>query len=164
MRIAIEELLISPGHDFYGRHGKGRLQHGIEECSELELVAGKGIVGDRFYDYKEDYKGQVTFFEAETWEAVKAEFDLPELTASAFRRNVVVRGVALSELIGKRFTIGELAFEGTQEAAPCYWMDEACAPGAEEFLKGRGGLRCRIVAGGQLSKGEYGLRVLSEVG
>ena len=69
----------------------------------------------------------------------------------------------LEELIGKRFSLGDLEFEGTQEAAPCYWMDEACAPGVEEFLKGRGGLRCRILKGGSLVKKQYELRSLGEV-
>lgn len=163
MTATIEDLLISPGHDFKGRHGLGRLEHEIIACSALELVAGKGVVGDRFYQYEEDYKGQITFFEAETWEAVKRQFDLPKLPVSAFRRNVVVRGIALSQLIGCRFALGDLAFEGTEEAAPCYWMDQACAPGVEEFLRGRGGLRCRILRDGELTKGEYPLRILEEV-
>lgn len=163
MTVELEHLFVSPGHDFYGRHGLGRLEHAITDCESLELVAGKGIVGDRFYEYKENYKGQVTFFEAATWEAVKEEFALPELSPSAFRRNIVVRGMDLEELIGKRFSLGDLEFEGTQEAAPCYWMDEACAPGVEEFLKGRGGLRCRILKGGSLVKKQYELRSLGEV-
>ena len=116
-------------------------------------MAGKGIVGDRFYDYKEDYKGQITFFDYAVYKAVKAEFGLPNLDVSAFRRNAVVSEMDLNSLIGETFKIGELEFEGTQEAKPCYWMDEACAPGVEEFLKGRGGLRCRILKGGKLAKG-----------
>ena len=163
MTVELEHLFVSPGHDFYGRHGLGRLEHAITDCESLELVAGKGIVGDRFYEYKENYKGQVTFFEAATWEGVKEEFALPELSPSAFRRNIVVRGMDLEELIGKRYSLGDLEFEGTQEAAPCYWMDEACAPGVEEFLKGQGGLRCRILKGGSLVKKQYELRSLGEV-
>ena len=84
---------------------------------------------------------------------MKAEFGLPNLDVSAFRRNAVVSEMDLNSLIGETFKIGELEFEGTQEAKPCYWMDEACAPGVEEFLKGRGGLRCRILKGGKLAKG-----------
>ena len=50
----------------------------------------------------------------------------------------------MNQLIGKRFTIGEVEFEGSEEAKPCYWMNRACAPGVEEFLRGKGGLRARI--------------------
>jgi hypothetical protein len=32
-------------------------------------------------------------------------------------------------------------------------MNEACAEGVEEFLKGRGGLRARIAVGGELRRG-----------
>ena len=153
----ITTIYRSPGHDFIGRHGKGREDHGIEQCDEVKLVARKGIVGDRFFDWKEDYKGQITFFEEEVWEAVKSEFGLPDLAASAFRRNAMTRGLALNDLIGKEFAIGELVFEGVEEAKPCYWMDEACAPGVEDFLKGKGGLRCRIRAGGALKTGRHTL-------
>lgn len=162
LQMEVLSLLISPGHDFYGRHEKGRLDHGIEDRDTVSLVAGKGIEGDRFFNYKENYKGQVTFFEAEVWERVMAEFELPDLEVGAFRRNVVTRGLDLTSLIGKRFSLGSLEFEGTEEAKPCYWMDEACAPGVEEFLRGQGGLRARILSGGELAKGTYEFATLGE--
>ncbi|MGJ8695491.1 MAG: MOSC domain-containing protein [Verrucomicrobiaceae bacterium] len=156
--ITIHHLFISAGHDFFGRHGQGRERHEIVDRDEVELVAGRGITGDRFFDYKEDYKGQITFFDYAVYEAVKREFDLPALDPGAFRRNAVVSGLDLNSLIGTTFSIGDLEFEGTQEAKPCYWMDEACAPGVEEFLKGRGGLRCRILKGGMLRKASVPFR------
>jgi MOSC domain-containing protein YiiM len=44
-------------------------------------------------------------------------------------------------------------FEGVEECRPCYWMDQALAPGAEEFLKGCGGLRVRVLTDGILNSG-----------
>ena len=85
---------------------------------------------------------------------------LPDLAASAFRRNTLVAGVDLNELIGKRFSIGEVEFEGSEEAKPCYWMDKVCAPGVEEFLRGKGGLRARIRQSGLLQKGDAVLQVV----
>jgi hypothetical protein len=41
-------------------------------------------------------------------------------------------------------------FLGMEESRPCYWMDGAFAPGAHEFLKGRGGLRAKILCHGML--------------
>ncbi len=152
-------LYLSSGHDFFGQHGKGRKNYEIRDVDSFDLVAGKGIVGDRFFDYKEDYKGQITFFEAAVWEAVKEEFSLPELPASHFRRNVVVEGLDLNALIGREFSLGGIRFSGSEEAKPCYWMDEACAPGVEDFLKGRGGLRCRILNDGVLKKGAHSLEI-----
>ena len=153
VKASIVHLFISPGHDFRGRHKQGRLEHGISDCDEIECVAGSGIRGDRYFDFKEDFKGQITFFSHDVFEEVKKRFGLPSLEASAFRRNVVIAGVDLNEFIGKRFRIGDVEFEGAEEAAPCYWMDEACAPGVEEFLRGNGGLRCRIRESGLLRKG-----------
>ena len=158
--VEVTHLLVSPGHDFFGRHGNGREDHGIEEREELELVAGSGIVDDRFFDYKPDYKGQITFFDHATYEEVREKFKIPDLKPSAFRRNVVIKGVDLPDLIGRHFTIGRLEFTGSEESKPCYWMDEACAPGTEEFLKGNGGLRCRILKGGNLTKGLQNLTIL----
>ena len=62
----------------------------------------------------------------------------------------LTRDVDLNELIGQDFEIQGVAFHGTEECRPCYWMDRAIAPGAEEFLKGRGGLRARILNDGQI--------------
>ena len=160
MKIEILNLFVSPGHDFKGRHGMEALDHGMVDEDEIECVAGSGIRGDRYFDFKEDFKGQVTFFDAAVYEAVKEKFELPELHPKAFRRNVLTSGVDLNELIGKRFQIGDVVFEGSEEAAPCYWMNDACAPGVEEFLRGKGGLRARIREGGLLGKGEA---VLSQI-
>ena len=38
------------------------------ELQRTECVAGHGIRGDRFYDYRENYKGQITFFSAEVFD------------------------------------------------------------------------------------------------
>ena len=62
----------------------------------------------------------------------------------------MTRGVDLNKLIGQDFEIQGVHFHGTQECRPCYWMDRAVGPGAEEFLKGRGGLRARILTDGTL--------------
>jgi MOSC domain-containing protein YiiM len=63
---------------------------------------------------------------------------------------VITRGVELNEFIDKEFEIQGVRFYGMQECAPCYWMDRAFAPGAEDFLKGRGGLRAKILSDGHL--------------
>ena len=69
----------------------------------MECVAGKGLRGDRFFDYKEDYKGQITFFELEVYERLCEQFGESGLHAGVFRRNVITRGIDLNSLIGKEF-------------------------------------------------------------
>ena len=149
------EIWISTGNDFRGRHEKGRLDHGIRSVTEIECVAGLGLRGDRYFGYKPDFKGQVTFFDAEAVQAVRDHFSLPDLSSSIFRRNLIVRGADLGAWVGNRFRFQGIDFEATEECKPCYWMDEAVAPGAEEFLKAnfRGGLRARILSDGLLRVG-----------
>lgn len=162
MEVVLKHLFISPGHSYYGRHGKGAMDFPIKEVDRIGCVAGRGIKGDRFFDYKPDYKGQITLFDWEVYERVRDEVVKGELHPRAFRRNVVVQGVDLNDLINKRFRLGDLELTGSCECSPCYWMDQACAEGAHEFLKGRGGLRARIVRGGELILGGCELTVIGE--
>tara|TARA_Y100000588_G_scaffold181199_1_gene194988 strand:- start:1681 stop:2181 length:501 start_codon:yes stop_codon:yes gene_type:complete len=158
--INIEAIYISPGHDFYGRYGMDRNNHGIQLLETVHCVAGSGLEGDRFFDYKEDFKGQATFFSAEVADALRGHFEDVFFENSAFRRNLITRGVDLNALIGRRFKVGDVEFEGTEESAPCEWMDEAVGPGAREFLEGNGGLRVRIMTSGTLCIGLINLDIL----
>jgi molybdopterin synthase catalytic subunit/MOSC domain-containing protein YiiM len=148
----IEKIYISEGHDFRGRHGLGRKDHGRRTVETVECVTGMGLKGDRYFGMKEDYKGQITFFDAQVVEEIRDRFRIPELDAGIFRRNVIVDGVDLSQWIGRKFRFQGVEFEGSEECKPCYWMDEAVAQGTEEFLKlnCRGGLRARILSHGFL--------------
>lgn len=150
---AIRRIFISPGHNFFGRFGQPPGGHATVELRAVRVRAGRGLEGDRFYGYRPDYNGQVTFFAWETFAAAQREFAVPALRADAFRRNVIVEGIHLPELIGARFTLGGIEFEGMGEAKPCHWMNSAVAPGAEEWLRGRGGLRAKILTDGELRCG-----------
>lgn len=124
----------------------------MEQVPMLECVAGRGVRCDRFFDHRPDFKGQITFFAAEVHEVVCATFGIrPD--PSVYRRNVLTRGVDLGEWIGRRFEVQGIGFEGIEECRPCYWMDQVVAAGAEEFLRGRGGLRARILTDGPLVQG-----------
>jgi molybdopterin synthase catalytic subunit len=148
----LEAIYLSPGHDFRGHHGKPRGNHPVIEVAEVECVAGLGLRGDRYFGFKADFKGQVTFFSAEVVDAVRERFALPELPAEVFRRNLIVRGVELGQWVGRRFRFQGIDFEGSEECSPCYWMDQAAAEGVEDFLREscRGGLRARILSDGVL--------------
>ena len=148
--MEISHLYISPGHNFFGHHGRAADDHPILEVSQIECAAGHGIRGDRFFDYKNAYKGQITFFAEEIYQALCDALGLAEKSPSATRRNVITRGIDLNDLIGTKFEVQGVQFEGTEECRPCYWMDQAFALGAHEFLKGRGGLRARILSDGAL--------------
>lgn len=120
------------------------------KVSEVECVAGSGLVGDRFFDFKQNYKGQATFFSSEVFEEICQQLGAAGKSPSVTRRNVITAGVDLNSLIGKKFILQGVEFEGVCECSPCHWMDHAIAPGAEAALQGRGGLRARILTGGKL--------------
>ena len=148
--MSIRHLYISSGHNFFGHHGQEAGTSPNIEVPEIECIAGRGIRGDRFLDYSDDYKGQVTFFSLEVFNDVCRQLGIEGLSPSVVRRNIIVEGVDLNHLIGKGFRLKGLQFEGVCECKPCYWMDRAIAPGAEDLLRGRGGLRARILSGGIL--------------
>ena len=122
----------------------------LQEVNEIECVAGRGVRGDRFFDYREDYKGQITFFSREVFDDVCHTLKILGRSPGVTRRNVITYGVELNGLIGSTFSIQGITFEGVAECKPCYWMDMAIAPGAEMMLQGRGGLRARILTSGFL--------------
>lgn len=150
--MQILHLYLSPGHNFFGHHGKPPGTHAIREVTELECVAGQGIRGDRFFGREDNYKGQITFFEHETFEDLCRVLQVADRSPSVFRRNVITRGVRLGEWVGKEFELQGIRFAGTEECRPCHWMNLAFGPGAEEALRGRGGLRARILSHGLLRR------------
>lgn len=148
--IRIKHLYVSRGHNFFGHHEKPPGEHPVIERSEVTCVAGSGIEGDRFFDFKPDYKGQITFFAWEVYAELAERFGVYETPPSAFRRNVITEGVDLNQLVGREFLIQGVRFLGMAECTPCYWMDRAFHPGTEVALKGRGGLRAKILTSGVL--------------
>ncbi len=150
--IHVHQLCISPGHNFFGHHGQPAGEHPVQEVDEVNCLAGRGLQGDRFLDFKPDYKGQITFFSREVLEALRQELRLPGAGAGAMRRNALVSGVDLNDLIGREFEIQGLRFAGVEQCKPCHWMDSALGPGAEAWLQGRGGLRARILTDGLLKR------------
>ncbi len=158
--MIIDQIFTSPGHNYSGHYGQPPDDFPFVESSTIECVAGHGIRGDRFFDYAEDYKGQITFFSREVFDLLSQSFSLTTKSPGVLRRNVIVSGVDLMELIGADFELQGVQFRGTAHCAPCHWMDSAFAPGTEKFLAGRGGLRARILTDGRLSVGDAQLRVL----
>jgi MOSC domain-containing protein YiiM len=160
---AIRHIFVSPGHNYFGKYGQPAGTHPVKDNDVAKCRAGWGIEGDRFYGYRPEYKGQITFFAWETYTEAKEKFRVPALLPSAFRRNVIVEGIDLNSLIGRRFTLGGIEFEGTGEARPCHWMNSAVAPGAEDWLMGRGGLRTKVLTTGELAVGSAALWLCQEV-
>lgn len=152
--MVIRRIFISAGHNYFGHHGRAPDNFPLVEVEQIECVAGHGIRGDRFYDYRDNYKGQITFFSLDVFEKLAAHFDLTNKSPGSVRRNVIVSRIDLNDLIGEEFSIQGVRLRGTAHCKPCYWMNQAIAPGAEEFLQGNGGLRAQILTDGIISVGD----------
>ena len=150
--IRIEQLYISPDHNFVGHHGGPPGGNPIVAVAEVECVAGRGLRGDRYFERATNHKGQITFFSLDVFDAFRAEMNLPAAQPQATRRNAFVRGADLNAFINAEFEIQGVRFFGMEESKPCDWMNLALGPGAREWLQGRGGLRARILTDGVLRR------------
>ena len=121
----IEGIYLAAGHSYFGRHGKDAAAFPMVAASEAECIAGKGLFGDRFFEHKSAYKGQVTFFALEVYQRLEETLPRSHGSPEIFRRNIITSGIDLNRLIGKRFRLQGLLFEGMEECRPCYWMNRA---------------------------------------
>lgn len=148
--VRVVSIYVSGGHNFFGHQDRPAGTHPASAVTSVECVAGRGLRGDRFFDYKRDYPGQVTFFTEEVHERLLAELRVSPRSHAVYRRNVVLKNADLTAWEGREFSIQGVRFMGIGEAKPCHWMNEAVGPGAEAWLRGRGGLRAKILTDGVL--------------
>jgi hypothetical protein len=71
--VEVLHLLVSPGHNYFGRPKDGPGSHPSYDLDEVRLAAGKGIVGDRFFGQAAHLDAAVTLFAVEALEAIAAE-------------------------------------------------------------------------------------------
>jgi MOSC domain-containing protein YiiM len=155
--VEILHLLVSPAHAYFGRARDGAADVPTSDSGRVEVVTGKGIVGDRFFGKAAHMDAAVTLFAVESLEAIARDLDAEQFDPLLPRRNVVLRGAELVPLIGQDFVLesagGSVGFHGGRPAHPCVWMDRVLAPGAHKAMRGRGGLRCRPLTTGTLERG-----------
>jgi MOSC domain-containing protein YiiM len=121
----------------------------------VRAVAGQGLEGDRYFFADGAGPGEaLTLIEAEAIEDVG-------LTAAQSRRQVVVRGTGLNDLVGKRFRVGEAECLGVELCEPCLHLQSLTRPGIIKDLIHRGGLRADILSGGTISVGDKVIEELS---
>lgn len=156
--VEVLHLLVSPEHAYFGRPREGAADVETHDLDAVEVVAGKGIRGDRFFGKAAHMDAAITFLAVEAWEAVAHDLGLAAVPDPLLaRRNVVVRGVELDPLRGHDFDLvtaaGSVTVHGGRPAAPCAWMDRMVADGAHAALRGRGGLRCTPLTDGRIARG-----------
>lgn len=124
----------------------------MREVDMVEAIAGKGLRGDRYASASG--KRGVTLIQAEHLPVIAALSGHAAVPPALLRRNVVVSGIPLVALMGRRFRIGDVVLEGTDSCDPCSRMEDALGAGGYNAMRGMGGLCARIVAGGTLHVGD----------
>lgn len=123
--------------------------------ASVEALANQGLRGDRYAESKNrrgpDY--QVTLIELEHIEGFVAATSLA-MAPGMPRRNIVTTGVRLNVLVGQRFRVGTAVFEGIELCEPCGVLAKVTHREALQYFVGKGGLRARIVSGGEIRVGD----------
>ncbi|MFS0705797.1 MOSC domain-containing protein [Cellulomonas sp. 179-A 9B4 NHS] len=155
--VEILHLLVSPEHAYFGRPRDGAADVPSTDAERAEVVAGKGIVGDRFFGRAAHMDAAVTLFAVEALDAIAAELGAGPFDPLLTRRNVVLRGAELAPLLGEEVVLesggSSVRLRVGRPANPCAWMDRVLAPGAHAAMRGRGGVRCMPLSDGVLHRG-----------
>ena len=126
----------------------------IKEVNSIEVLANKGIVGDRHFNDFNDPYNQLSLTESENIDEYNIKFglDIPYIN---FRRNIITKGIQLNDLIGKKLQIGNVELEGVELCRPCRHLTEMLNQKniLKEFMR-KGGLRCQILSSSKISIGD----------
>jgi MOSC domain-containing protein YiiM len=131
----------------------------MQPVEKVKPLAGKGLVGDRYFNETGTYskKGgphrEVTLIEIEAIEGLEREYGV-KLEPRNSRRNIVTRGVPLNHLVGQEFQVGEVRLRGIRLCEPCGHLAELSRAKVLPGLVHRGGLRAQILTDGIIHAGD----------
>ena len=126
----------------------------IKEVQTINLLAGKGIVGDRhFHEYNAPHN-QLTLIESENIDYYNKNFNL-SIPYLSFRRNIVTKGISLNNLIGKKILVGKVELNIIDLCRPCKHLKEKLLYDniIKEFLR-KGGIRCEVLNSEDIKLGD----------
>ena len=125
----------------------------MRKVNSVEIIKGKGLIGDRYFREGNEEKYQITLIEIENinhYNQISGTNILP----IDFRRNIITEGIKLNELVGSEFLIGEVKVKAHDLCRPCKSLQESLKQKnlVKELLK-KGGLRCEILTSGKIFAG-----------
>lgn len=126
--------------------------------AEAMLEPGRGLVGDRWRGAATGGR-QVTLIAAEHLAAIAAFLGRDSVPPEALRRNLVIQGMNLLALKGRRFRLGWALLECSGECHPCSRMEEVLGPGGYNAVRGHGGMTARVIEGGFVRLGDELTRI-----
>ena len=126
----------------------------IKKMESIEVVASKGIIGDRYF---QDFNGdteQITIIESENIDYYNSTFNT-KYKYLEFRRNIVTKDIKLNDLVGKIIQVGKIKLKVNDLCRPCKELQVKLGQNniIKEFLI-RGGLRCEILTSGTIKVGD----------
>ena len=126
----------------------------IDELKEVEVLAGKGIFGDRHFHSSSEHKGQITLIEKENIDYYNDKYKT-KIPYIDFRRNIVTQGVELNNLLLKEIEIGTIKILPYELCRPCSHLEQMINGKniIKEFLR-KGGLRCEVLVSGKVKIGD----------
>ena len=138
-----------------------RAKGAMQNVEAVEIVVGEGLRGDRYgagigaaqFRGRRSPEKEVTLIAREAIEAANDEFNYT-IEHLDTRRNLLTEGVLLNELVGEQFRVGDVVLKGLELCEPCGYLEKRTFKGIIAALKGRGGLRCSVVAGGTVRVGD----------
>ena len=126
----------------------------IKEVDSIEVLANKGVIGDRHFKDNNDPYCQLTLIESEKIDFYNLKYGL-NISYIDFRRNIITKGIKLNDLVGKKLKIGSVEVEGMDLCRPCRHLNESLNQDnvLKEFLR-KGGLRCQILTSSSINTGD----------
>ncbi len=130
----------------------------MRTVDRARAIANRGLEGDRYalgdgtFSTRTGTGRDLTLVDRRAIEGLAAAGI--ELGPADARRNLVVDGIDLDGLIGRRFRVGEVECRGARRCEPCAHLERITTPGVLRGLVHRGGLRADILAGGEISVGD----------
>ncbi len=126
----------------------------IDEVNSIDLIANKGIVGDRYFKDFSDPMSQLTLIESENIDDYNRRYNL-NIDYLDFRRNIITKDIKLNNYVDKKILIGKVEVEVIDLCRPCRFLQEKLNKNniIKEFLR-KGGLRCRILSSGTIKVGD----------
>jgi MOSC domain-containing protein YiiM len=130
----------------------------MEARHQVFAIPGVGLVGDRYAlklgtFYKPEPDRELTLIEAEAVESLRRDYKV-NLAAGDARRNLVTRGVPLSDLVGREFRIGDVRIRGLRLSEPCDHLQKVTGKQLVKGLCHRAGLRAQILTQGTIRVGD----------
>lgn len=125
----------------------------VQTPQSVVALAGQGLEGDHYRARRRGTR-QVTLIQAEHLAVIGALLGREPPKPAILRRNLVVSGINLLALKGRRSRIGEAVLEGTGLCHPCARMEEVLGPGGYNAMRGHGGLTARVVRSGRMALGD----------